>query len=81
MMGIVLAMDILEKDIQFLPTEESITFLISSSSFGPPARKNLHLYFALSFSNNLIKLFISQRFVGPEAEMPQTIFLVLLDML
>ena len=34
--------------------DEIISFLIKSSSFDPPARKNLHSNFELSFSNNLI---------------------------
>ena len=53
-MGNVSAIFIAEKDVHILPTEELVTFLIKSSSFGPPARKNLHLNFELRSSNNLI---------------------------
>ena len=49
-----LAILILENDVHLSPIEELVIFSIKFSSFGPPARKNLHLNFELRFSNSLI---------------------------
>ena len=67
MIGIISEILFLDKDIQFLPIEESSNSLTRFSSFGPAAIKYLPKCFLLSSSSNFIKLLIGQRFVGPLA--------------